>query len=258
MRRIPLSESFSPMSDANSLRNKVAVITGGSRGIGFAIAQAFVQQGCHVVITGRNAHALEEAQSKLEKNGGSVTAATCDVTDAGQIEALFASLRKDHSNLDILVNNAGVAHALAPAEKIPIEDWKRVIDTNLTGMFLCARAAIPLMQAGGTIVNNLSVAAIQSFEGMAAYNASKAGALGFTNLLREELRKRGIRVLALIPGPTDTEIWNQFWPQAPHNQMVSPATVAEAVLQAVTLPPGTTIEEIRLRPTIGSLRAQNS
>src|SRR5262249_35990877 len=151
-------------------------------------------------------------------------------------------------------NNAGVAHALAPVEQISIADWKRVIDTNLTGMFLCTRAALPLMGSGGTIVNKLSVAAGQPFEGMAAYNASKDGALGFTNVLREELRKRGIRVLALLPGPTDTEIWNQFWPNAPREQMVSPATVAEAVLHVVTLPAGTTIEEIRLRPTIGSLR----
>jgi len=147
---------------------------------------------------------------------------------------------------------------LAPVDKLSVADWKQVIDTNLTGMFLCTRAALPLMRAGGTIVNNLSVAATQPFEGMAAYNASKYGALGFTNVLREELRKHEIRVLALIPGPTDTAIWDQFWKDAPRDKMVSPDTVAEVVLQAVKLPSNTTIEEIRMRPTIGSLRAQNS
>lgn len=244
------------MAEKQLLKDKVAVITGGARGIGFAIAQAFTRNGCHVVIAGRDLRQLKSAEAKLGK--GKATSVRCDVGDAAQVEELFAGVKKQHSAIDILINNAGVAHELAPVEKLSIEDWKRVIDTNLTGMFFCTRAGLPLMRSGGTIVNNLSVAATQPFEGMAAYNASKYGALGFTNVLREELRKRGIRVLALIPGPTDTEIWNQFWPDAPRQQMVSPVTVAEAVLNVVTLPEGTTIEEIRLRPTIGSLRTQNS
>lgn len=234
------------------LKDKVAVVTGGSRGIGLAIAQAFAENGCRVVIAGRNPKSLKSAAARVGKNAEAVE---CDVSDPAQVENLFAAVRKRHSKIDILVNNAGVAHPLAPVAKLPINDWKRVIDTNLTGTFLCTQAALPLMHAGGTIVNNLSVAAIQPFEGMAAYNAAKGGALAFTNLLREELRKDGIRVLALIPGPTDTEIWEQFWPEAPREKMVSVATVAEAVLHAVTLPASTTIEEIRLRPTIGSLRA---
>jgi short-subunit dehydrogenase len=120
-------------------------------------------------------------------------------------------------------------------------------------MFLTTRAALAMMKAGGTIVNNLSVAAVQPFEGMAAYNASKYGALGFTNALRLDLRKRGIRVLALMPGATDTAIWDQFWPQAPREKMLCADTVAEAVLHAVTLPPEATIEEIRIGPTAGVL-----
>src|SRR5207302_10113294 len=100
------------------------------------------------------------------------------------------------------------------------------------------------------------VAAIKPFEGMAAYNASKAGALGFTNVLREEIRKRRIRVVALLPGATDTAIWNQFWPQAPREKMVSAATVAEAVAHAVMLPANTSIEEIRIGPTGGALRGK--
>lgn len=242
------------MAERESLKGKTAVITGGSRGIGLAIAQAFTGAGCNVVITGRDPQALDSASAKLRNHQTEITAEPCDVGDAAQVEKLFGLVEKRYSSVDILVNNAGVSHALAPVEKVPIEDWQRVIATNLTGLFLCTRAALPLMRAGGTIVNNLSVAAIQPFEGMAAYNASKYGALGLTNLLREELRHKGIRVLALVPGPTDTAIWDQFWPQAPREKMVSPTTVAEAVVHAVTLPPGTTIEEIRLRPTIGSLR----
>jgi NAD(P)-dependent dehydrogenase (short-subunit alcohol dehydrogenase family) len=134
-----------------------------------------------------------------------------------------------------------------------VETWKEVIDTNLTGTFLVTRAALPLMRAGGTIVNNLSVAAVQPFAGMAAYNASKFGALGFTHALREDLRKRGIRVLALLPGATDTEIWGQFWPDAPRKKMISAETVAQAVLHAVSAPANATIEEIRIGPAAGVL-----
>jgi short-subunit dehydrogenase len=112
---------------------------------------------------------------------------------------------------------------------------------------------LSLMQSGGTIVNNLSVAAIQPFAGMSAYNASKYGAYGFTQALREDLRKSGIRVLALLPGATDTDIWGQFWPNAPREKMVSPRTVAEAVVHAVSTPANISIDEIRLGPASGVL-----
>jgi short-subunit dehydrogenase len=102
-------------------------------------------------------------------------------------------------------------------------------------------------------VNNLSIAALQPFAGMSAYNASKFGALGFTKALREEVRKQGIRVLALIPGATKTEIWQQFWPDAPREKMISPETVAEAVLRAVSAPPEAAVEEIVIAPTAGVL-----
>jgi NAD(P)-dependent dehydrogenase (short-subunit alcohol dehydrogenase family) len=169
------------------------------------------------------------------------------------VERLFHEVSKEHSRIDVLINNAGVAHSLAPVDQLPIETWKEVIETNLTGTFLVTRAALPLMRAGGTIVNNLSVAAVQPFAGMSAYNASKFGALGFTHALREDLRKRGIRVLALLPGATDTEIWNQFWPDAPKEKMISAETVAQAVLHAVSAPANTAIEEIRIGPAAGVL-----
>ena len=153
----------------------------------------------------------------------------------------------------MLINNAGVAHGLAPVDQLSVETWKEVIDTNLTGTFLVTRAALPLMRAGGTIVNNLSVAALQPFAGMSAYNASKFGALGFTQALREDLRPRGIRVLALLPGATSTDIWSQFWPGAPREKMISAEAVAEAVLHAVSVPANTAIEEIRIGPASGVL-----
>lgn len=241
------------MAKSRPVRAKIAVITGGGRGIGLALAQAFAGKGYAVVITGRNAKRLRAAKAELQTSNSSVTAIQCDVRDLLSVKNLFAEIRKNHSAIDVLVNNAGVAHALAPVEELPIETWKEVIDTNLTGTFLVTRAALPLMAAGGTIVNNLSVAAIQPFAGMSAYNASKFGAMGFTQALREELRKKGIRVLALLPGATDTDIWGQFWPDAPRYKMISADTVAEAVLLAISVPGNTSIDEIRIGPTVGVL-----
>jgi NAD(P)-dependent dehydrogenase (short-subunit alcohol dehydrogenase family) len=234
-------------------QGKVAVITGGGTGIGLATARLFAQSGYSVIITGRDAKRLKRAADDVSKKNGQVTAISCDVRDPVSVERLFQKIRQRHSTIDVLINNAGVAHTLTPVDQLPVEAWKEVIDTNLTGTFLVTRAALPLMRAGGTIVNNLSVAAVQPFAGMSAYNASKFGALGFTHALREDLRKRGIRVLALLPGATDTEIWSQFWPDAPREKMISVETVAQAVLHAVSAPANATIEEIRIGPAAGVL-----
>ena len=234
-------------------QNKVAVITGGGSGIGLAIARIFAASGYSVVITSRDAKRLQKAAANIPADKKQVTGFPCDVRDPASVEKLFRELGKHHSTIDVLINNAGVAHSLAPVDQLSVETWKEVIDTNLTGMFLVTRAALPMMRAGGTIVNNLSVAAVQPFAGMSAYNASKFGALGFTHALREDLRKRGIRVLALLPGATATDIWSQFWPDAPKEKMISPEIVAQAVLHAVSTPANTAIEEIRIGPAAGVL-----
>ena len=234
-------------------QEKVAVITGGGSGIGLAMARIFAASGYSVVITGRNARRLQKAAATISADKKQVTGIPCDVRDPASVEKLFREVSKQHSTIHVLINNAGVAHSLAPVDQLPIETWKEVIDTNLTGTFLVTRAALPLMRAGGTIVNNLSIAAVQPFAGMAAYNASKFGALGFTHALREDLRKQGIRVLALLPGATDTEIWSQFWPDAPKEKMISAESVAQAVLHAVSAPANTAIEEIRIGPAAGVL-----
>lgn len=234
-------------------QEKVAVITGGGSGIGLAMARIFAASGYSVIITGRNAKRLQKAAAMISADKKQVTGIPCDVRDPASVERLFREVGKQHSTIDVLINNAGVAHSLAPVDQLPVETWKEVIDTNLTGTFLVTRAALPLMRAGGTIVNNLSVAAVQPFAGMSAYNASKFGALGFTHALREDLRKRGIRVLALLPGATDTEIWSQFWPDAPKEKMISAESVAQAVLHAVSAPANTAIEEIRIGPAAGVL-----
>lgn len=232
---------------------KIAVITGGSRGIGLAIAKTFAEAKYKVIILGREAARLKSAIDQLKARHLLAESIVCDVTLPASVETAFRQIAAKHRRIEVLVNNAGVAHALAPAQKLPLDIWKQVIDTNLTGTFLVTQAALPLMHAGGIIVNNLSVAAIQPFAGMSAYNASKYGAYGFTQALREDLRKSGIRVVALMPGATDTEIWGQFWPDAPREKMVSPQAVAEAVLHAISAPANASIDEIRLGPASGVL-----
>lgn len=232
---------------------KSAVITGGGSGIGLALAKVFSRAGYSVVIGGRDQERLQAAAGGLKKSGAAAEAVPCDVRDPSSVTEFLAQVGRRHPEISVLINNAGVAHALAPVEKLSLATWKQVIDTNLTGMFLVTRAALPLMRAGGTIVNNLSIAATQPFAGMSAYNASKFGAMGFTQALREELREKGIRVVAVLPGATDTDIWGQFWANAPREKMVSAETVAEAVLHAVSTPANASIDEIRVLPASGVL-----
>ena len=236
-----------------TLEGKIALITGGSRGVGRAIAASLVKQGCKVIITGRDEEALSSTSADISRRKDSVFARHCDVRSPESVDALAKAVRKQFGRLDILVNNAGIAHEAATVDKLSIEAWREVVETNLTGLFLVTRALLPLIHPGGSIVNNLSVSAKIAFPQASAYNASKHGALGFTNTLREELRPRGIRVISLIPGATDTEIWNQFWPDAPRHKMMSPESVADAVICALKLPENATVSELEITPTGGAL-----
>jgi NAD(P)-dependent dehydrogenase (short-subunit alcohol dehydrogenase family) len=238
---------------APALTGKTALITGASRGIGLAIAHALAGAGCDLVLTGRKLPPLQKIARELARNGTRVLAKACDVRDPVSVKALAASVRKQFSRVDILVNNAGIAHPSLPVAKLSYEAWKDVIETNLNGTFLVTREILALIRRGGTIVNNLSIAATRVFPNSSAYNASKHGALGLTNTLREELRASGIRVIALLPGATDTEIWNTLWPEAPRKKMMSPQTVAQAILSALLLPVDSTVEELRIMPTSGAL-----
>ena len=231
---------------------RVVVITGGSRGIGLATAKAFAAHGDQVIITGRYAGRLKSAAEQIRPEDR-VDSIAFDVTDRASVEGAFQQIASRYGRIDVLFNNAGVAHALAPVEKLAPEVWREVIETNLTGTYLVTRAALPLTGAGSSIVNNLSIAAMQPFSGMSAYNAAKFGALGFTKAVREEVREKGIRVIALLPGATDTEIWQQFWPEAPREKMMKPETVADAILHAVSAPPEASVEELMIGPTAGVL-----
>ena len=231
----------------------MALVTGATRGIGLAIAHALGDEGCNLVLTARNESALVRLSRELASSHIQVLAQPGDVRDPHSVDALFGSARRQFKRLDVLINNAGIGHPNLSVAKLPFPIWKDVLETNLDGMFLITQAALAMMKRGGTIVNNLSIAANRVFAGSAAYNASKHGALGLTNTLREELRPRGIRVIALLPGATDTDIWSTLWPEAPRRKMMSPETVARAVIQSILLPADATIETLEILPTAGTL-----
>lgn len=238
---------------SSSLSGKVVLITGASQGIGLAITKALAHEGCSLVLTGRDQARLNRAVKSIGVDVRKMFAVVCDVREPAQVAAMAAAVRRKFRKIDILINNAGISHPNAEVANLPIESWREVIDTNLTGTFLVTQAVLPLMKAGSAIVNNLSIAAKRVFAGGSAYSASKYGALGFTNTLREELRSRDIRVIALLPGATDTAIWNTFWPDAPRKKMMSAETIAAAVASALALPANSTVEELTILPTAGPL-----
>jgi NAD(P)-dependent dehydrogenase (short-subunit alcohol dehydrogenase family) len=250
------STAKSKMPAPLRLRDKVAVVTGGGRGIGQAIARVLAGEGCTVVITGRDKASLTRSATRISKKvhgRGKVVPLICDVRDSEGVAAVFAKVKQRFRGLDILVNNAGVSQAPTAIENTSLELWRDLVDTNLTGMFLCTRAALPLMRSGATIINNLSAAAKQVFPQFAAYTAAKTGAYGFTLSLREELMARGIRVTALMPGATATDIWNQIMPDASRDKMMDVESIAQAVLYAVLLPPEANLSELLLTPTAGGV-----
>jgi NAD(P)-dependent dehydrogenase (short-subunit alcohol dehydrogenase family) len=249
----PKRKFRAPSRCESNLGGRLALISGANRGIGLAIARALARQGCDLIITARDQRALAKARAELEKLKVSVLAQSCDVRSPDSVDYLFTLVRALHRPLDILINNAGIGHPNRTVGKLPYPTWMEVIDTNLNGLFLMTQAALAVMQRGSTIVNNLSIAAERVFPGSAAYNASKHGALGFTNTLREELRPKSIRVIALMPGATDTAIWRAMWPQAPRRKMMTAETVARAAVDTLLLPENATVEKIVLMPSAGAL-----
>lgn len=226
-----------------------ALVTGASKGIGRAIAESLAASGARVLLNSRGEECRKVASSIPD-----AVACPGDVGSPSDVRALFAYCRETFGHLDLLVNSAGVAQ-LAPLAETSNEMWELTIRTNLTGLFLCCREAVKMMapRRQGHIINVLSVASFEVFPGNAAYCASKFGALGMTRVLREELRASKIRVTALMPGPTDTPLWEGYCPDVPRENMMQPDDVAQAVLAATAGGPNAMMEEIVLRPMVGRL-----
>jgi len=234
-----------------SLKGKVVLVTGASRGIGLAIAQSVGRGGANLVLVGRDRKKLCAAADKVAGNPFPIVA---DVTSPGEVRKLFQVLRRRHRHLDVLINNAGV-FTYKPFARTTLRDWRANLETNLTALFLVTRAALPLLERSRAahIVNILSVSSRSAFANCSAYCAAKFGALGFTRVLREEFRPRGIRVTAILPGSTDTRMVKAFDFPVDRTKLIKPDDIAEAVLAALLQPPRTTVEEVHLMPSAGRL-----
>ena len=228
------------------LNGSVALVTGGSRGIGRAIAHRLAILGASVAICGRDRRALEGTTTELQKLGARVFFQITDVTNAKQVSKLVAEAEAALGSINMLVNNAGIG-LFGPAHEKTEADWDRVVNTNLKSVFLVSRAVVPSMlrRGSGDIVNISSLAGRNTFAGGGIYCASKWGLMGLSGCMMEDLRERGIRVSVVCPGSVTTE----FSGSRPKNpaQALSPDDVAHAVEAIVTQRPGSVLSEIQLR-----------
>jgi 3-oxoacyl-[acyl-carrier protein] reductase len=192
----------------NTLNNKVAYITGGSKGIGLGIAKSLLEQGMRVAITSRDLAAAKEAASSLSADSSKILALQSDVSTMDGEKAAVKEVLNHFGQLDVLVANAGVGH-FAPIDTMTEEDWNSTIDTNLTGVFNSVKASIDALKASkGYIITIASLAGTNFFENGAAYNASKFGLVGFSQAIMLDLRKYGIKVTTIMPGSVATQFNN--------------------------------------------------
>ena len=229
------------------LEGKSAVVTGGTRGIGRAVAEALLGVGASVAICGRSGEAVSRTVAELGAGGGKVAGWAADVSNPGDVAALFRTVDERFGGLDILINNAGVGVFASVADVTP-EEWRRTIGTNLDGVFYCCHEAMPRFRkrGGGFVINIGSLAGRNPFAGGAAYNASKFGLNGFSEAMMLDHRYDNVRVAVIMPGSVDTRFNNQpgggDWKSAPED-------VAEAVLDLLRMPERSLVSRLEIRPS---------
>ena len=232
------------------LNGQVAVITGAGQGIGQAIARKLATLGAHTVLCGRSREALNESSAAIHRQSpGKASVVQCDVTDLGSVESLAKHVESVFNRLDILVNNAGIGGDTGPLHQLAPENWERILNTNLRGVYFCIRALAPLMikARSGHIINISSLAGKNPLPNGAAYAASKWGLNGLTYSVAEELRAHSIRVSVICPGSVHTAF--SLHPGQNAEKMLQAEDVAHAVAMIVTQAPQSFASEILLRPT---------
>ena len=242
------------MSGRGALAGQVAIVTGAGRGIGHAIATALAREEATVVLAARTRQQLAATAASIRESGGTALAIPTDVTQDAAVEAMVEQAIAELGRVDVLVTAAGVA-SFGPVSGTKPADWDGMLAVNLRAVMVTCRAVLPIMvrQRRGTIINVASVAAQRAIPGAAAYTATKAGVVGFSRVLAEELRAEGVRVGVLVPGAVDTPLWDTI-PNSPvRGRMLRPEDVARAAVLMASLPPGASLEELTLLPQGGIL-----
>jgi len=230
------------------LQGKNAIVTGGTRGIGFAIAKALAAAGAGVAICGRGHTTVENAVTELSKQSKSkVVGKPADVRSSTEVMSLFQLVDRELGGLDILVNNAGIGVFKSTAE-LSVEDWTKTLETNLSGAFYCSKEALPRMRnrGAGYVIHIGSLAGKNAFAGGAAYNASKFGLKGFSEAMMLDHRYEGVRVSCVMPGSVNTEFGMG---DAGAEWKIAAEDVAEIVLMLLKTPVRTLISRIEVRPS---------
>lgn len=233
------------------LTGRVAVVTGGSRGIGYAIADALAVAGAEVAIGARTVEEVERAAQELsKKHSRRALGVRCDVRSQKDCESLIERTATELGGMDILINNAGIGR-FETVEAMSAEDWDAVIGTNLNGAFYCSHAALPHLKKRGSswIINIGSLAGKNAFQRGAAYNASKFGLLGFSEAMMQEVRHDGVRVSCIMPGSVATEFSHPGGGSTGEEWKVGAEDIAQIVIDLIAMPERTLPSRIEVRPS---------
>ncbi len=236
------------------MNNKVVWITGASTGIGKETASAFSKAGYIVVVTARRKSRLVNIVSEIKFAGREAIAFVCNVASERSVHSTAKRIVEKYGRIDCLVNNAGVT-AFKSFLDTKVYDYDYIMDINLRGSFLCMKSVLKGMikQKRGHIINILSVAANTVYDNSSVYSASKAGMLALSNSVREEVRKYNIKVTNVLPGAVETTMWDAKTRQRYRNRMMSPAEIAQIILQVYEQPKKVLIEDIIIRPVKGDI-----
>lgn len=232
----------------SSLNNKVAYITGGSKGIGFGIAKALLDLGMKVAITSRDLESAKSAATSLTNDASKILALESDVSSMESEKNAIQKVIAQFGQLDVLIANAGVGH-FAPIDTMSEADWKNTIDTNLTGVFNSVKASVDeLKKSKGYIITIASLAGTNFFENGSAYNASKFGLVGFTQAIMLDLRKYGVKVTTIMPGSVATH-FNDHTPNEADSWKIQPEDIGQMVADLLKMPARTLPSKIEVRPS---------
>ena len=229
---------------------KTALITGGSRGIGLAVAQSLLEDGYHVMITGRNEARLNEAVSNLaSKYGNAIDGRKSDVTSLDSEMEVVEHMLAKWGRVDVVIANAGIGH-FAPIQELTEQQWNDVIDINLTGVFNTTKASLQaLIESKGYLITIASLAGTNFFKGGAAYNASKFGLVGFTQAVMLDVRNQGVKVTTIMPGSVST-YFNNRTPSESEGWKIQPEDIGQMVIDLLHMHPRTLPSKIEVRPSM--------